>query len=103
MKKKSKGKGLSVLSGRALYDYDATLFAVRSSHPHRANSIMFHSARVWRVVLSTCILAVVGDGAMFLPAPPWEKPMPPFLSAVLCRSPLKLSRECQVFVYVTPR
>lgn len=28
MKKKSKGKGLSVLSGRALFDYDATLFAV---------------------------------------------------------------------------
>lgn len=29
MKKKNKGKGLSVLSGRALYDYDATLFEVR--------------------------------------------------------------------------
>ena len=28
MKKKSKGKGFSVLSGRALFDYDATLFAV---------------------------------------------------------------------------
>lgn len=28
MRKKSKGKGLSVLSGRALFDYDATLFAV---------------------------------------------------------------------------
>ncbi len=28
MKKKSKGKGLSVLSGRALYDYDANLFVV---------------------------------------------------------------------------
>lgn len=28
MKKKNKGKGLSVLSGRALYDYDATLFEV---------------------------------------------------------------------------
>ncbi|CAM9267349.1 unnamed protein product, partial [Laminaria digitata] len=27
MRKKSKGKGLSVLSGRALFDYDATLFA----------------------------------------------------------------------------
>ncbi|CAM9819668.1 unnamed protein product, partial [Ectocarpus sp. 13 AM-2016] len=26
MKKKNKGKGLSILSGRALYDYDATLF-----------------------------------------------------------------------------
>lgn len=28
MKKKNKGKGLSVLSGRALYDYDANLFVV---------------------------------------------------------------------------
>lgn len=28
MKKKTKGKGLSVLSGRALFDYDATLFQV---------------------------------------------------------------------------
>lgn len=30
MKKKGKGKGLSVLSGRALFDYDATLFEVKS-------------------------------------------------------------------------
>lgn len=28
MKKKGKGKGLSILSGRALFDYDATLFQV---------------------------------------------------------------------------
>lgn len=31
MKKKNKGKGLSVLSGRALYDYDANLFVVSNA------------------------------------------------------------------------
>lgn len=33
MKKKSKGKGLSVLSGRALFDYDSTLFEVTPRRP----------------------------------------------------------------------
>lgn len=40
MKKKSKGKGLSVLSGRALYDYDANLFVVSRKRPR------VHAARI---------------------------------------------------------
>lgn len=51
MRKKSKGKGLSVLSGRALFDYDATLFQVDVIKVVLDTMILYRNVTLIRIVI----------------------------------------------------
>lgn len=61
MKKKSKGKGLSVLSGRALYDYDANLFVVSDretpNEPAGRGTVGIYPGCIICLLSSVCFLS----------------------------------------------